>query len=166
MRDTASGRAAGLLHDSIGTADAGSVDRACTGINAACGTGRDAQCVGACGHLGDVAQLKRACRVRWKGVLTLRQVDARAAECPALRAGIALGRLPLGGALPAQAEQAVLTGRQGEAWQAYWVDLPLRQVRSQLRVDGNGGGVAAARAGLCLGTVRITLIGRRRRSFF
>ena len=62
-------------------------------------------------------------------LLALGQVDAGPAQGPVLRRAAALARLRAAGDLFAQAEQAVLAGRQAEARQGHRVDLLLGQVR-------------------------------------
>ncbi len=50
-----------------------------------------------------------------------------------------------GAGLATQAEQAVLPGRQAEAWQAQRIDLLLGQVWRQLLIDSNACGELTAR---------------------
>lgn len=75
--------------------------------------------------------------------MVLSGADAGAAERPVLRTAVGGA-----GVLAAEAEQAVLPGRQVEAWQGGRVDLLLREVRRQLLIQGHEGGERSAR---CVG---------------
>ncbi len=73
---------------------------------------------GGVGDLTDRANLDGAClRVR-DGLLALGNGDRRAAHRPALWQAYGLGNSGCGATLAAEAEQAVLAGREAEAWQA------------------------------------------------